>query len=123
MMAKNYTPDGMRLTDCCGAFSTFSDVTLCCKVCWEPVPWGQGDGTEYLTGLLHCDGCDEKRVGVARFRVTHHDNRRTYAHYCPGCLELAKRDWNGNTLTVEPSTLEDPKPWIPEGGMVGRQWP
>jgi|14_taG_2_1085336.scaffolds.fasta_scaffold295008_2 hypothetical protein len=43
---------GMRLTDCCAAVSTFSDVfgtgpTLCCKHCWNEVWDGQGDGTEH----------------------------------------------------------------------------
>ena len=42
---------GMRLTDCCAAASTFSDVfgtgpTLCCKHCWNEVWDGQGDGSE-----------------------------------------------------------------------------
>lgn len=34
---------GVRLTDCCGAFSTFHDEVLCCKVCWREVSRGQGD--------------------------------------------------------------------------------
>jgi hypothetical protein len=43
---------GMRLTDCCAAASTFSDVfgdgpMLCCKHCWSEVEDGQGDGTEH----------------------------------------------------------------------------
>lgn len=37
----------MRVTDCCGAHSTFHDTTLCCKACWEEVSFGEGDGTEY----------------------------------------------------------------------------
>lgn len=44
---RKYTPDGMRLTDCCGAFSTYFDDTLVCKGCFDPVGIGQGDGTEY----------------------------------------------------------------------------
>ena len=38
---------GMRLTDCCGSFSTYHDSDLCCKSCWRTVPNGQGDGTEF----------------------------------------------------------------------------
>ena len=50
---RNYTPEGMRLTDCCGAYSTYMDSdypgarTLCCKVCFHEVPFGQGDGAEF----------------------------------------------------------------------------
>jgi|TARA_R110000824_G_scaffold230129_3_gene417718 hypothetical protein len=38
---------GMRLTDCCGATSTYHDTELCCKVCWKLVDIGEGDGNEY----------------------------------------------------------------------------
>ena len=38
---------GMRLTDCCAAHSTYHDTTLCCKVCWQEVELGEGDGSEY----------------------------------------------------------------------------
>lgn len=41
-----YASDGTRLTDCCGSYSTFHGVMLCCKVCWREVPPGQGDGSE-----------------------------------------------------------------------------
>ena len=48
--AKKYGADGVRLTDCCGAYSTFVDVgdgwELSCKRCYEAVPSGQGDGSE-----------------------------------------------------------------------------
>jgi hypothetical protein len=52
-MAKIYSFDkdhtGMRLTDCCGAFSSYSmDSGLYCKVCFETVGFGQGDGEEYV---------------------------------------------------------------------------
>jgi hypothetical protein len=47
---KKYTTDGVRLTDCCGAYSTFVDVgdgwELSCKQCYKAVPSGQGDGSE-----------------------------------------------------------------------------
>jgi len=44
---KKYNDDGMRLTDCCGAYSTYAhDGQLCCKKCWRAVSDGQGDGTE-----------------------------------------------------------------------------
>ena len=39
---------GMRLTDCCGSVSTFNEYgELYCKHCYYPVPFGQGDGSEY----------------------------------------------------------------------------
>ena len=42
-----YDESGRRLTDCCGAFSTYMDGDiLCCKQCYWEVPVGQGDGTE-----------------------------------------------------------------------------
>ena len=42
-----YDESGRRLTDCCGAFSTYMDGDiLCCKRCYWEVPVGQGDGTE-----------------------------------------------------------------------------
>lgn len=44
-MAK-YNEDGERLTDCCGAMSTYCDGVLVCKACYNEVPIGQGDGTE-----------------------------------------------------------------------------
>jgi hypothetical protein len=50
----------MRLTDCCGAHSTFHDESLCCKSCWKEVGCGEGDGSETrplttteLMGRLH----------------------------------------------------------------------
>ena len=48
--APRYDTSGLRLTDCCGAFSTYmddgeGDVVLCCKQCYNEVPIGQGDGT------------------------------------------------------------------------------
>lgn len=47
----NFNTDGMRLTDCCGACSTYHGSTLCCKVCYREVDYGQGDGTEYRKGV------------------------------------------------------------------------
>ncbi len=38
----------MRLTDCCGAYSSHSGRDLCCKECYSVVADGQGDGTEWL---------------------------------------------------------------------------
>lgn len=59
MQNKTYRYDelGTRVTDCCGAFSTFMDdggggETLCCKRCYSEVPDGQGDGTETAASLL-----------------------------------------------------------------------
>jgi len=50
---KRYNEEGVRLTDCCGAISTFMECNnypghevLCCKVCFCEVPIGQGDGSE-----------------------------------------------------------------------------
>jgi len=58
-MAQRYDDTGQRLTDCCGAYSTFmeGDTTaecgdiLCCKKCYREVELGQGDGSEYRTVL------------------------------------------------------------------------
>lgn len=43
---------GMRLTDCCVAHSTYhmDDDSLCCKVCWQEVERGEGDGSEWVRG-------------------------------------------------------------------------
>jgi len=54
METKKYAKDGTRLTDCCGAYSTFMEASgdmdieweLTCKGCYETVPYGQGDGSE-----------------------------------------------------------------------------
>ena len=48
-LEKKYDEDGMRLTDCCGCCSTFCLDTgdLVCKNCFEPVEFGEGDGSEY----------------------------------------------------------------------------
>jgi|TARA_Y100000034_G_scaffold33168_1_gene40697 hypothetical protein len=44
---KKYNEDGMRMTDCCGACSTFDEHgTLYCKICYQPVEIGEGDGSE-----------------------------------------------------------------------------
>ena len=46
---RNYDEKGMRLTDCCGAVSTYDEYgQLYCKACYEPVRPGEGDGTEGL---------------------------------------------------------------------------
>ena len=37
----------MKLTDCCGAYSTYDENgVLYCKACYRPAPAGQGDGSE-----------------------------------------------------------------------------
>ena len=108
-MPKKYDDNGMRLTDCCGAFSTFAEDVLCCKACWAPVPWGQGDGSEHLP---KCDGCDEPQEGVQKFTVTDHQGTRAIAHYCSGCADLAERDWNGATASIE--LLGGPDPYTPQ---------
>ena len=43
---------GMRLTDCCAAYSTYMDdgcngTELCCKYCANIVNPGEGDGVEF----------------------------------------------------------------------------
>lgn len=45
-----YDAEGMRLTDCCAAYSTYVEATLCCKACYCAVDIGQGDGNEHRTG-------------------------------------------------------------------------
>ena len=52
MNQKQYNNEGVRLTDCCAAMSTYMDngageYALCCKACYEEVPAGQGDGAEH----------------------------------------------------------------------------
>lgn len=46
-LPNRYDRDGMRLTNCCGAHSTFTDDGLACKACYELVEFGEGDGNEY----------------------------------------------------------------------------
>ncbi len=46
-------PDGFRsgkikLTKCCNSYSTYYEDTLCCKVCYKEVEFGEGDGTEFI---------------------------------------------------------------------------
>ena len=40
---------GDLLTTCCGAYSTFSDSELCCRVCYEPASMLVGEEDERLT--------------------------------------------------------------------------
>lgn len=43
----HYDDDGYRLTDCCGAVSTYDEFgELYCKVCYDVVGHGEGDGSE-----------------------------------------------------------------------------
>ena len=53
---------GMRLTDCCGAFSTFcmDSGELSCKVCWNEVGHGQGDGEEFINTVNPLDNATIK---------------------------------------------------------------
>jgi hypothetical protein len=45
---KKFNNEGMRMTDCCGACSTYDEEgTLVCKGCYREVEPGQGDGNEY----------------------------------------------------------------------------
>lgn len=48
--------------------------------------------------ILRCsadDGCDESTI--KRFAVLNHHGRASECHYCAGCAELARMDWNGET--------------------------
>jgi hypothetical protein len=51
MKNPRYDDLGQRVTDCCGTYSTYVDVTLCCKSCYQEVNIGQGDGTEFREGV------------------------------------------------------------------------
>jgi hypothetical protein len=61
-----FADDGMRLTDCCGACSSFYECdnpghidTLLCKKCGRHVNTGEGDGNEYRGegGVSESDPC------------------------------------------------------------------
>jgi len=65
----HYADDGMRLTDCCAAMSTFMDAgdgaeVLCCKACYHKVSIGQGDGNEYRAPTKQ----------ETRYRITNNDH-------------------------------------------------
>ena len=46
--------DGTRLTNCCGAYSTYMDTDqLCCKACYNPVEDGEGDCVDKIGGYSH----------------------------------------------------------------------
>lgn len=54
LLPPRYDDEGHRLTNCCGAFSTFdSDAVLRCKACGYAVPLGQGDGGEHRCPDCH----------------------------------------------------------------------
>ncbi len=67
MSAKQFAKDGTRLTDCCGARSTYCDETLCCKVCYNEVPVGQGDGSETLSDITRKE--IKQALGVDKFSL------------------------------------------------------
>jgi len=56
-----YDDLGQRVTTCCGCYSTYMDVgtfnapegqqALCCKACYDEVPMGEGDGSEFAPGV------------------------------------------------------------------------
>ena len=67
-MAKRFSDDGTRLTDCCGAYSSFDDFgDLYCKCCYKQVTTGQGDGCEVRHGLT----LDEIRNAVESGHTVH----------------------------------------------------
>ena len=47
-----------------------------------------------------CEGGDDCESGVLPFIVTNHEGERSLVHYCSGCAELARMDWNGNTANI-----------------------
>ncbi len=65
---------GQRLTTCCAAYSTYMDASsdpafdqvLCCKACYNEVPIGEGDGTEFAPGV---DADTYFRVSFARDKL------------------------------------------------------
>jgi hypothetical protein len=67
--APHYNDDGMRLTNCCKAHSTYCDHVLCCKACWHQVDEGQGDGSEYRADLFNVINIHEG-TDVAIVRAT-----------------------------------------------------
>jgi len=53
---KKYDSDGHRLTNCCGAFSTFMEGQgQCCKACSREVSVGEGDGSDDLVFQTRAD--------------------------------------------------------------------
>ncbi len=62
-MNKRYDRAGSRLTDCCGAYSTFMDPgdgswELSCRKCCKAVEPGEGDGSERAPST-RCPDCGE----------------------------------------------------------------
>ena len=61
----HHSPDGaagavlmvLMKTRCCNAYSTYVDDALCCKVCWEEVPVGEGDGGGVVVINMICPVC------------------------------------------------------------------
>ena len=62
-VTKTYDMDGTRLTNCCGAYSTYMEVDydastdeavfdLCCKECCGIVEFGEGDRSETWNDAL-----------------------------------------------------------------------
>ena len=43
---KRFNTEGLRMTNCCGAFSKCVSDRLVCKDCWCDVGPGEGDGAE-----------------------------------------------------------------------------
>jgi len=70
---------GMRLTDCCGAASTFHDADLVCKTCQQSVGTGEGDGSEY-----------GRRCAAPGCRKPAHRSGSGKG-YCPTCYQRARR--------------------------------
>jgi len=86
MSQTHYATDGTRLTDCCGAYSTYDidSGDLVCRACYTSVPDGQGDGIEQATLCFHCrlPVTEPERRVISR-------ERGFYAHLTPSCCAIA----------------------------------
>ncbi len=50
-----------------------------------------------------CDGCGRCCGGdLAGYTVTHHDGSTCEARYCADCADLARMNWNGEIVSIEP---------------------
>ena len=95
--------NGMRLTDCCGGFSTVNDDQgLVCEVCHGDVGTGEGDGTEFSRVC--------KTVGCEALASTSGSGRG----FCPKCYQRARRLEKGMGKTAPGA--EVPVPLARGGG-------
>ncbi len=65
----------IKLTNCCGSYSTYYEDILCCKTCYKEVSEGEGDGTKYD----ECYDClDEYETKLVKVKDK---------NFCEDCLE------------------------------------